>query len=42
MYDLNLVATLNLNEIRNKKDETRENKELMLELVFGHFAPDDG
>ena len=42
MFDLDLVATLNLVETKQKPAEERDKEQVMIELVFSNFALDDG
>jgi len=42
MFDLDLVATLNLIETKQKPAEERDKEQVMIELVFSNFALDDG
>ncbi len=42
MFDLDMVATLNLIETKQKPEEERNKEQIMIELVFSNFALDDG
>jgi len=42
MFDLDLVATLNLKEGKKKPAGQKEKEQVMIEMAFSKFALDDG